>query len=72
MLRICQGLPKTGATNQNVPRFISEYLCLLRQRNDSNSIIIVSETKTCVVLGRAFHLGRYVRNSNYSLIFQFV
>ena len=71
----CTGLPKTGATNQNAPRLISEYLCLLRQRNGSNSITKVKETrelrekKTCVVLGRAFRLGRYVRNSNYSLIF---
>ena len=39
----CTGLPKTGATNQNAPRLISEYLCLLRQRNDLNSITIVKE-----------------------------
>ena len=41
----CTGLPKTGATNQNAPRLISEYLCLLRQRNDLNSITIVKETR---------------------------
>ena len=41
----CTGLPKTGATNQNAPRLISEYLCLLRQRIDSNSITIVKETR---------------------------
>ena len=41
----CTGLPKTGATNQNAPRLISEYLWLLRQRNDSNSITIVKETR---------------------------
>ena len=41
----CTGLPKTGATNQNAPRLISEYLCLLRKRNDSNSITIVKETR---------------------------
>ena len=77
----CTRLPKTGVTNQNAPRLISEYLCLLRQKNDLNYITIVkklvsqwtkSETKTCVVLGRAFHLGRYMRNSNYSLIFELV
>ena len=41
----CTGLPKTGATNQNAPHLISEYLCLLRQRNDSNTITIVKETR---------------------------
>jgi len=31
-----------------------------------------SESKTFVVLGRAFRLGRYVRNSNFDLIFSSV
>ena len=37
----CTGLPKT---NHNTPCLISEYLCLLHQRNDSNSITIVKVT----------------------------
>jgi len=44
-MTICTGLPKTGATNQNAPCLISEYLCLLHQRNDSNNITIVKETR---------------------------
>jgi len=40
----CTGLPKTGVTNQNASHLISEYLCLLRQRNDSYGITIVKET----------------------------
>ena len=43
-IQSCTRLPKTGATNQNVPHLISTYLCLLHQRNDSNSLTIVKGT----------------------------
>jgi len=32
--------------------------------------LIKSEAKTCGVEGRKFYLVRYIRNSDYSLIFQ--
>jgi len=39
----CTGLPKTGATNYNTPRVISEYFCLLCQGNESNCNTLVKK-----------------------------
>ena len=58
-------ITKTGATNQNAPRLISAFFCMLCQKNESNALTVLKKQKEladkeqreeCVISRRAFRL----------------